>query len=116
VLARLQDSEPPGLFARSLSECLALQLARKDRLDPAMAALLANLELLARRDFAALTRICGVDEEDLLDMMAEIRALDPKPGTRFETGSSEMVVPDVSVRPSSDGGWNVELNPDTVAK
>ncbi|WP_375589725.1 RNA polymerase factor sigma-54 [Hoeflea alexandrii] len=116
VLARLQEFEPAGLFARSLSECLALQLARKDRLDPAMAALVNNLELLARRDFAALTRICGVDEEDLLDMMAEIRALDPKPGTRFETGSSEMIVPDVSVRPSSDGGWNVELNPDTLPR
>lgn len=116
VLARLQDFEPAGLFARSLSECLALQLARKDRLDPAMAALVDNLELLARRDFGALKRICGVDEEDLLDMMAEIRALDPKPGTRFETGSSEMIVPDVSVRPSSDGGWNVELNPDTLPR
>ena len=116
VLARLQEFEPAGLFARSLSECLSLQLARKDRLDPAMAALVNNLELLARRDFAALTRICGVDEEDLLDMMAEIRALDPKPGTRFETGSSEMIVPDVSVRPSSDGGWNVELNPDTLPR
>jgi RNA polymerase sigma-54 factor len=116
VLARLQEFEPAGLFARSLSECLALQLARKNRLDPAMAALVNNLELLARRDFAALTRICGVDEEDLLDMMAEIRALDPKPGTRFETGSSEMIVPDVSVRPSSDGGWNVELNPDTLPR
>ena len=116
VLARLQEFEPAGLFARSLAECLALQLARKDRLDPAMAALLDNLELLARRDFSALTRMCGVDEEDLLDMMAEIRALDPKPGTRFETGSSEMVVPDVSVRPASDGGWTVELNPDTLPR
>jgi len=116
VLDRLQEFEPAGLFARSLSECLALQLARKDRLDPAMAALVENLELLARRDFSALTRICGVDEEDLLDMMAEIRALDPKPGTRFETGSSEMVVPDVSVRPASDGGWNVELNPETLPR
>ena len=116
VLARLQEFEPAGIFARSLSECLALQLARKDRLDPAMAALVSNLELLARRDFAALTRICGVDEEDLLEMMAEIRALDPKPGTRFETGSSEMIVPDVSVRPASDGGWTIELNPDTLPR
>lgn len=116
VLARLQGFEPTGLFARSLGECLALQLKRKNRLDPAMAALVDNLELLARRDFGALTRICGVDEEDLLDMMAEIRALDPKPGTRFETGSSEMIVPDVSVRPSSDGGWNVELNPETLPR
>jgi RNA polymerase sigma-54 factor len=116
VLARLQEFEPAGLFARSLSECLALQLARKNRLDPAMAALVNNLELLARRDFAALTRICGVDEEDLLDMMAEIRALDPKPGTRFETGSSELIVPDVSVSPSSDGGWVIELNPETLPR
>ncbi|MDP2120749.1 MAG: RNA polymerase factor sigma-54 [Hoeflea sp.] len=116
VLARLQEFEPAGIFARSLSECLSLQLARKDRLDPAMAALVGNLELLARRDFAALTRICGVDEEDLLEMMAEIRALDPKPGTRFETGSSEMIVPDVSVRPASDGGWTIELNPDTLPR
>ena len=116
VLARLQEFEPAGLFACSLSDCLALQLARKDRLDPAMAALIDNLELLARRDFGALTRICGVDEEDLLEMMAEIRALDPKPGTRFETGSSEMIVPDVSVRPSSEGGWNIELNPETLPR
>lgn len=116
VLAKLQEFEPAGLFARSLSECLALQLARKDRLDPAMKALLENLELLARRDFASLTRICGVDEEDLLEMMAEIRALDPKPGTRFETGSSEMIVPDVTVRPASDGGWHIELNPETLPR
>jgi len=116
VLARLQEFEPAGIFARTLSECLGLQLARKDRLDPAMAALVENLELLARRDFGTLTRICGVDEEDLLEMMTEIRALDPKPGTRFETGSSELIVPDVSVRPASDGGWAVELNPDTLPR
>jgi RNA polymerase sigma-54 factor len=116
ILARLQEFEPAGIFARSLSECLGLQLIRKDRFDPAMAALVGNLELLARRDFAALTRICGVDEEDLLEMMAEIRALDPKPGTRFETGSSELIVPDVSVRPASDGGWTVELNAETLPR
>lgn len=116
VLSRLQEFEPAGIFARSLSECLGLQLIRKDRLDPAMAALVGNLELLARRDFSALTRICGVDEEDLLEMMAEIRALDPKPGTRFETGSTELIVPDVSVRPASDGGWTVELNPETLPR
>lgn len=116
VLSRLQEFEPAGIFARSLSECLALQLSRKDRLDPAMAALVNNLELLARRDFSALTRICGVDEEDLLEMMAEIRALDPKPGTRFETGSSELIVPDVSVRPAPEGGWTVELNSETLPR
>ncbi|EDQ35621.1 RNA polymerase sigma-54 factor [Hoeflea phototrophica DFL-43] len=116
VLGRLQEFEPAGLFARSLSECLALQLDRKNRLDPAMAALVNNLELLARRDFSTLKRLCGVDEEDLLDMLAEIRALDPKPGTRFETGSSELIVPDVSVKPGADGGWVVELNSETLPR
>jgi RNA polymerase sigma-54 factor len=116
ILAQLQEFEPAGIFARSLAECLGLQLIRKNRFDPAMAALVGNLELLARRDFSALTRICGVDEEDLLEMMAEIRALDPKPGTRFETGSSELIVPDVSVRPASDGGWAIELNSETLPR
>jgi len=116
VLARLRRFDPAGIFGRSLSECLSIQLERKDRLDPAMAALLDHLDLLARRDFHALGRICRVDEEDLLQMLAEIRALDPKPGTRFDSVSSEIVVPDVIVRQASDGGWMVELNPDTLPR
>lgn len=116
VLCRLQHFDPPGIFARSLAECLELQLRRKDRFDPAMAALVGQLELLARRDFQTLSRICRVDEEDLLDMLAEIRALDPKPGTRFESGQSELVVPDVVVRQAGDGGWTVELNPDALPR
>jgi RNA polymerase sigma-54 factor len=116
VLAALQTLDPPGVFARSLSECLAIQLRQKDRYDPAMQALVENLELLARRDFAALKRLCGVDEEDLLDMLAEIRQLNPKPGSGFEAGVSEAIMPDVVVRPASDGGWLVELNPDTLPR
>ncbi|MCO5064149.1 MAG: RNA polymerase factor sigma-54 [Rhizobiaceae bacterium] len=110
TLAICQTFEPAGLFARDLSECLALQLKAKDRLDPAMAKLLENLPLLARRDFAALMRICGVDQEDLTQMMAEIRALDPRPGLAFTSGSLDTIVPDVNVRPNSDGSWAVELN------
>ncbi|GMB80971.1 RNA polymerase factor sigma-54 [Shinella zoogloeoides] len=116
VLARLQELDPPGVFARSLSECLAIQLRARDRLDPAMAALVGNLELLARRDFATLKKLCGVGEEDLLDMLAEIRKLDPKPGTRYETGASEAVVPDIVVRAAPDGSWQVELNADTLPR
>ena len=73
----------PALFARDLAECLALQLKARDRFDPAIAALVANLDLLGRRDFVALRRICGVDEEDLVAMVAEIRALNPRPGMAF---------------------------------
>ncbi|ARM86791.1 RNA polymerase sigma-54 factor RpoN 1 [Rhizobium sp. CIAT894] len=116
VLAALQTLDPPGVFARSLAECLAIQLRQKDRYDPAMQALVENLELLARRDFATLKRLCGVDEEDLLDMLGEIRQLNPKPGSGFETGVSEAIMPDVVVRPSSDGSWLVELNPDTLPR
>ena len=116
VLGVLQTLDPPGVFARSLSECLAIQLKQKNRLDPAMAQLLRHLELLARRDFATLKRLCGVDEEDLLDMMAEIRQLNPKPGSGFEAGQSEAIMPDIVVRQSADGTWLVELNPDTLPR
>ena len=116
VLHRLQELDPPGVFARSLSECLAIQLKAKDRLDPAMAVLVDNLELLARRDFATLKKLCGVGEDDLIDMLAEIRKLDPKPGTRYETSASEAVVPDIVVRAAADGTWHVELNADTLPR
>ncbi len=116
VLAVCQTFEPVGLFARNLAECLALQLAARDRLDPAMRALLDHLELLAKRDFQALKRICQVDQDDLLDMMAEIRALDPRPGAVFAAGSADIIVPDVLVRAAADGSWTVELNPDTLPK
>ncbi|MDM9619282.1 RNA polymerase factor sigma-54 [Rhizobium sp. S96] len=116
VLAALQTLDPPGVFARNLAECLAIQLRQKDRYDPAMQALVGNLELLARRDFATLKRLCGVDEEDLLDMLGEIRQLNPKPGSGFEAGISEAIMPDVVVRAASDGSWLVELNPDTLPR
>ena len=116
VLDVCQTFEPVGLFARDLAECLSLQLAARDRFDPAMKALVANLELLARRDFQTLKRICGVDEEDLLDMLAEIRALDPRPGLAFSGGASDAIVADVEVRAANDGSWVVELNADTLPR
>jgi RNA polymerase sigma-54 factor len=81
-----------------------------------MRLLVANLDLLARRDFHALKRICGVDEEDILDMLAEIKALDPRPGTAFSGGASEAVIADVEVRAASDGSWAIELSPDTLPR
>lgn len=116
VLAGCQGFDPAGIFARDLAECLSIQLARRDRLDPAMRGVINNLDLLARRDFQSLKRICGVDDEDLLDMLAEIRLLDPRPGTAFEEGTAGSVVADVEVRPAADGTWTVELNPETLPK
>ena len=116
VLGVLQTFDPPGLFARTLAECLSIQLKARDRFDPAMEALVANLDLLAKRDFAQLRRICGVDDADILDMLAEIRALDPKPGTAFETGTIDSIIPDVSVRAAPDGSWAIELNPSALPR
>ena len=116
VLGALQQMDPPGVFARDLGECLALQLARKDRLDPAMAALIENLPLLAKRDFKTLSRVCGVDDADLVDMLAEIRTLDPRPGLAFDHSGSETIVYDVEVRAAADGTWRIELNPDALPR
>ena len=116
VLAVLQTFDPPGVCARNLSECLAIQLKERDRFDPAMQALLAHLDLVARRDLAGLRRICGVDDADLADMIAEIRRLNPKPGLAFGSAVVQPIVPDVFVRPRADGGWQVELNSDTLPK
>ncbi|WP_422040348.1 RNA polymerase factor sigma-54 [Roseibium sp.] len=116
VLGVLQTFEPAGVFARNLAECLKLQLIDKNRFDPAMEALIDNIELLAKRDLQTLRKICGVDDEDLIEMIAEIRALDPKPGSAFGSALVQPVVPDVFVRPANDGTWAVELNSDTLPK
>jgi RNA polymerase sigma-54 factor len=116
IRARMQRFDPTGLFCRDLRECLAVQLAERDRLDPAMRALLDNLDLLAKRDRAGLRRLCGVDAEDLADMVAEIRRLDPKPGTSFDAAPAPAVVPDLLMRRAPDGGWVLELNPDTLPR
>ncbi len=116
TLAILQTFDPAGVFARDLAECLALQLKDQNRYDPAIAALIDNLDLLAAHDHAALKRLCGADDEDFLDMVAEVKMLNPKPGLRFGKTTVQAVVPDVFVRQRPDGSWHVELNSDTLPK
>ncbi len=116
VLAVLQKFDPPGVCARNLSECLAIQLRELNRYDPAMQALVEHLDLLAKRDIAALRKLCGVDDDDITDMIGEIRRLDPKPGLKFGSARTQTMVPDVYVRPGPDGGWHVELNSDTLPR
>jgi len=116
VLAILQTFDPPGVCARNLTECLAIQLKERDRFDPAMQALVAHLDLLAKRDLAGLRRLCGVSEDDLVDMIGEIRNLNPKPGLAFGSTLVQPIVPDVFVRQAADGTWQVELNSDTLPK
>ena len=115
ALALVQDLEPAGVGARSLAECLALQAKAVDRYDPAMARLIDNLDLLAKGRMADLKRICGVDDEDLADMVRELRAYDPKPGCRFSDKGMESVAPDVFVR-RTRAGYAVELNQATLPR
>ncbi|MFT0891917.1 RNA polymerase factor sigma-54 [Pseudochelatococcus sp. G4_1912] len=116
VLTLVQSFEPTGIGARNLGECLALQLRERDRYDPAMQTLIAHLDLVARHDHAALRKLCSVDNDDLADMLAELRQLQPKPGRAFGGAPSQTLVPDAFVRHSRDGGFIVELNNDTLPR
>ena len=115
VLAVVQSFDPTGVGARSLAECLALQAREADRYDPAMVRLIDNLDLLARGAIPQLRRLCGVDEEDMADMIRELRAYDPKPGLRFGGEIAPAVVPDIFVR-AKGAGWTIELNSATLPR
>jgi RNA polymerase sigma-54 factor len=116
VLTRMQLFEPVGVCARSLSECLKLQAREADRLDPAMEHLLDNLELLARGDMPSLKRLCRVDNEDLADMIRELRGYNPKPGLIFGGERTQTVIPDVFIRKTASGAWGVQLNTATLPR
>ncbi|MEQ1819037.1 MAG: RNA polymerase factor sigma-54 [Terricaulis sp.] len=116
VLQVMQGFEPTGVMARDIPECLTLQLKERGRFDPAMEALVTNLDLLAKGHFERLMTVCGVDREDLSDMIAEVRALTPKPGAGFGGGTVQSVAPDVYVKQTPDGMWLVELNTDTMPR
>jgi RNA polymerase sigma-54 factor len=116
VLKILQDFDPPGVCARSLQECLELQLKERGRFDPAMAKFIARLDLVAKRDFATLQKLCGVSFDDIVDMVKEVKALNPKPGNAFGSLFVQAVIPDVVVKAAADGGWLVELNSETLPR
>jgi RNA polymerase sigma-54 factor len=116
VLDIMQGFEPTGVMARDIPECLALQLKERGRFDPAMEKLLANLDVLAKGHVDRLMTVCGVDRDDLQEMIAEVRALTPKPGAGFGGGAVQSVAPDVYVKQAPDGTWLVELNTDTMPR
>ncbi|HZJ12158.1 MAG TPA: RNA polymerase factor sigma-54 [Methyloceanibacter sp.] len=116
TLAVMQGFDPCGVFARDLRECLLLQLKEQDRCDPAMAAFIDNLNLLAVHDLAALKRASRVSDEDLHDMIREVRRLNPKPGLKYGSAPMQPIVPDVLVRTLADGSFHVELNSDTLPR
>jgi RNA polymerase sigma-54 factor len=116
VRQRLLGIDPAGALAVSLGECLGTQLHQRDRLDPAMATLLRHLDLLAEGHFAKLQKLCGVDSEDLTDMAAELRRLQPRPALAFGGEPVRPLVPDILMRALPDGSFAVELNPDSLPR
>jgi RNA polymerase sigma-54 factor len=80
-----------------------------------MRRLIDNLELVARGSFAQLKRMCGVDDEDFADMLAELRSYDPRPGLRYGAGPAEAVTPDILVR-ANGSGWDIALNQATLPR
>ena len=115
VLATIQTFDPTGVGARDLAECLALQAKEADRYDPCMARLIDHLDLVARGDLARLKRLCAVDDEDMTDMIRELRDYDPKPGLRFGGEPVQAVVPDVFVARRTTG-WGIEINAATLPR
>lgn len=116
VIRTIQSFEPTGVGARSLSECLTLQLKEQDRFDPIMESLIDNLGLLATHNLTALRKAVGVDADELSEMIQEIKELNPKPGLEYGSVHVQPVVPDVHVRSARDGSWIVELNSDTLPR
>ena len=116
ALSYVQSLDPTGIGARNLTECLRLQLQERNRLDPAMAKLLEHLDLLAKKNFVALRKLCGVDQDDLNDMIREIRQLEPRPGRGFDHAPVQLAVADVFVFAAKDGTWQVELNPEALPR
>jgi len=116
ALTLIQGFEPAGVAARDLKECMRLQLADRDRLDPRMALFVDNLELLGAHDYDKLKDVTGADEEDLADMIGELKSLTPKPGLAYGGGDAPAIAPDVIVAPAAAGGWKVELNSETLPR
>src|SRR6202051_1645702 len=116
IVRLIQSFEPTGIGARDLAECLAIHRRERDLFDPATGALLETLDLAARRDMAGLMRLCGVDADDLVEMLQELRSLNPKPGNAYGSEVIQPVIPDVLVRPAPDGSWLVELNSGTLPR
>jgi RNA polymerase sigma-54 factor len=116
ALTLVQSLDPTGVGARNLAECIAIQAREADRYDPCMAALISNLDLVARGEVERLKRLCRVDDEDFADMLRELRSYNPRPGLAFMPSDSSSVVPDILITANAVGGWDIALNEDTLPK
>ncbi len=119
ALKHLQHLEPAGVGARSLGECLALQLAAlppdTPHLGEALETARNHLEVLAARDFTRLKKLLRCDDAALRAAQKLITGLNPKPGRNFSSEETRYVVPDVIVK-KLKGVWLASLNPDAMPR
>lgn len=119
LLGMMKKFSPSGVFARDLKECLTLQLDDQGKLDVPMQKLLDNLHLLAGHDMGALAKKCDVNGLYLMDMIGDIKALNPKPASNFDHIVVQTAIPDVLMKKlpkNLGGGWRVELNSETLPR
>ena len=118
MLHLVQQFDPPGVAARDLGECLAIQLRQVDAPTPAhadAARLLDHLDLLASRDYARLQRQLKIDAVALKAALHVLQGLNPRPGSELRNQEVEYVIPDVIVRRVGNE-WRVELNPEVTPR
>jgi RNA polymerase sigma-54 factor len=119
VLGGVQALDPPGVGARSVGECIELQLRQLDPATPGFNTAIEiarhHLELVAERELSLLRRELRATEEEIAGALALVRSCHPRPGSTVSTGAAEYVVPDVFVR-RTDHGWSVEINAATLPK
>lgn len=114
ILARLQQIEPAGIFARDLAECLRLQVTEHGLMSAAMEVLLDHLDLLARAKIDTLAELCCTSTAEIMELVTQIRSLDPKPGLVFGPAENPIRPPDVIIHETATGGWRIELNDETA--
>ena len=120
VLQRVQQMDPPGIAARSVSECIELQLQQLPQDTPGLATAIAiardHLQLVAGREMSLLRRELKATDEQIACALLLVRACHPRPGATISGGSAEYVIPDVFVRRMDHGGWSVEINAATLPR
>ena len=116
TLKELQKFDPIGVFARNLSECLTLQLKERNKFDQAMEIMINNLDLIAQNDIKKLSKLCAIDFKHIVEMIGEIKSLNPKPGLIYGNEIIQTIVPDIFVEEQTNGGWIVKLNNETLPK
>jgi RNA polymerase sigma-54 factor len=117
TLKRVQKFDPVGVFARTPVECIRLQLADRQELDPKTEHVLAHIDLFVEGQYDRLMKVCHLSQQDLSDIIYKIRHCDPKPGLRFDTSVLQAVIPDVIVYwDRGQSKWSVRLNEATLPK